>query len=503
MALPAVDSEFYPTPSELHAMLLSRVRYGYANAGIPVNVKPKSELWNRMLAVAEIASIAIQNGKLRLADTDFLTVTGDALLRLCAIFGVAPRPASASLGFVLATVLSGQTVTVPAAFRATSATGIIYETPTSFPGTTNNAPTNRVKLVAVNKGPAGDLAAGAILTWNSASVGYLGQKCIVAAGGIDGGAPADTDDTLRARLLRRLRLPPVGGNPSHVASFAETASAAVRAAFVYPTLRGPSSYDLAILGPSDDIELGDDVVDVVNGTVLAEMPGCEDLNGTAITEEPIDVVLDVSLPLPRFAGGEGGGWLDAEPWPSTDETGVNVFARVTAASAGSITVNSTSDDPPVAGKHIAVWSTTIETMRPATIVNVTGGSGAYVLTLDTLTTIASVGDHVSAASERLNDYAAAFVAACRALGPGEKTDNPDILVYARRRPPADVEFPWALTSRILSAIEAEFAEVSDLSYGGRFTSGTYTTQTSPSVPANTADPPFVLSPYRLSFRRQT
>ena len=501
MALPEVDSETYPTPDELHAQLLSHVRWGYANAGLTANVKPKSELWIRLRAVAQVASLAIANGKLRLEDTNFLTVTGDSLRALCAIFGVTDRAASASVGWVLAKVLSGATVTIPIAFRCTSATGVVFETTAGFTVVDGGS----VKLQAVDTGTRGNLDAGAILTWNSAGIGYLAQKATAAAGGIDGGAPADTDDTLRARLLRRLRFPPVGGNWSYVAQLAEDASASVAAAFVYPTLRGPSSYDVAVIGASDNLVLGVDVVDVVDGAVLADMPGCEDLNATAIVEQTIDVVLNVSLPLPTFAGGAGGGWLDDEPWPSTAETAPNVFAKVTAVAANIITVDSTTPDAPTAGKRVSLWSIAGATMTTYAISSVGGVSGAYTVTLDAPggADVCPVGTFVSAAAERIGEYATAFVAAMRALGPGEKTDNPDILTYARRKPGQDVEFPWALTSRQLSAIEGDFAEVADLTYAGRFDAGTFTTRTSPAIPPNTADPPRMLAPYRLSFRRQT
>ena len=58
------------------------------------------------------------------------------------------------------------------------------------------------------------------------------------------------------------------------------------------------------------------------------------------------------------AGGAGGGWRDAVPWPSSAETGVNVFAEVTSianlTTLSQITVNSTAADPPKAGDRFRV-----------------------------------------------------------------------------------------------------------------------------------------------------
>ncbi len=496
----------YPTVAELHSQLLSDLRYGYATIGVTANVAKDSELWHRTLAVAKRLAVATQNGRLINKRINPLTATGDDLQEWAGIFGVTKRPATKSSGFVTIVVLSPATsLTVPASFKGTSASGKKYQTTAINVGVANGG---AVKLESIDTGDSANLDEGEIITWDSSSITYLGTKATVAPGGIDGAADADDDEDLRARLLRRLGFPGVGGNWSQVQEWAEGANASVAFAAVYPTARGPSSYDVAIMGGGDDLSLNTTVQDQVASAIAAEMPGNVSLNVTSVTEEEIDAIIGLGLALPKSAGGAGGGWLDAVPWPSDNESGPNVFGEISAVTDTSsgliqITVNSTSADPPLAGNRIAVWDYTEETMKHFSIVSVGGSSGAYTCVLDLFGSAADSflesGLYVSPDAEYLDEYAAAFLASTKLLGCGEKSSNTDILFYARRKPGPDIERPYALTSLQLKGI-SDRAEVSDVSFAGRFSEGTKTTKTTPSVPATTALSPRILSLKRLSFR---
>jgi uncharacterized phage protein gp47/JayE len=500
----AVTAERLPTVDEIRDQLLNDLRYRYARQGVTVNVKRGSAHYKRCEALANRISLALANGQLRLRDIDPYKATGDALIKLARFFGVTGREASKASGFVTVTLETGAdgSVSIPIGYKATSPAGITYQTTAAYPTAITG------DTVAVESVDAGDVdaAAGTFLTWDSASVANLKPKSTVAAGGIDGGREADDEEELRVRLLRRLGFPVGGGNWSFVAQTAEDASASVDQAFVYPTMRGPSSYDVAIVGDADGLVLNVATQAIAAATVRAAMPGSIDeaLNLTSVALEPLDAVIDMSTPYPVLAGGAGGGWTDSSPWPSDAENGANVWAEVTAVGSNSLTVNSTSADPPAAGNRFAVWNADDEALYEFSAVGVGGSSGAYVITVDSqqsaLLGKVVVGARCSAMAEKLQEYADAFVAYVKTLGPGEKTADADLLRYARRKPAPDVERPYALTTTALSAISNAHAEVFDVSYASRTATGTTTTQTTPSVPATTADAPNMITIQNLSVR---
>ncbi len=508
MATIPVTAVEYPTPNEVHSQLLSDLRYAYDALGITVNVKKGSELWERTWVVANRVSLAITNGQIGLLNTTPVDATGEALITWAATFGVFPRPASKAAGFVeVVVVLPATSLTVPNTFACTGPAGIKYET-TAATLVSNGDP---VPIQAIDAGAAGDLASGNV-KWDSAAVGFLGQNAMVAVGGIDGGADADDEETLRARLLRKLSFPAVGGNWAHVAELAEASSAAITSAFVYPAERGPSSFGVAIIGEVSDPALNVTTVNTAAAAVAAGMPGSESNNTTTVVLEQLDIIINATLPLPVHAGGAGQGWHDATPWPSTAELGVNGYAEITGldGTLNTITVNSDANDPPLIGHRFSVW---IPGTEPAdsefqdfTVTGIAGGAGAWIMTVDApVTSDLVIGMFCSAGAQNLQAYGIDFLNAMGTLGPGEKTTNADILQYARRRPTHETERPQSLTTRTLHTLITNHTEIIDLSYAGRFTSPAtpgFTTQTTPTVPTMTANPPRMLTLRYLSIRRQ-
>ncbi len=488
----------YPTPDEVLAILLSTARYLGSRYGVTINVAKGSAKWIRYKAIAEVISIAIQNGKISTDAVSPLRATGQDLIDLAGQFGVYKRPATKGAGRVTVGVLLPATSTaVPLGYRCTSAYGITYET--TALATVSDGDT--VPVRAVTAGEDTDLAAGELVTWNSASVAYLDQKATVAVGDIDGGRNEDSEEVLRARLLRRLGFPSVGGNWAQVAEWAEEGSAAVDFAAVYPSARGPASFDVAIMGDADDRVLNSETIAIVDANIRANKPGSADPNTTSVAEEELDIIVNISAPLPRNAGGAGGGFVDAEPYPSDADS---AFANVTAVGAATLTVDSTSADLPVVGKRIAIWDATNEAMLLFSITSVAGSSGAYVLgvdNIDGLTNVA-VGAYVSAQMVNIADYAATLVSAVESLGPGEKSDDVDVLTWARRKPGPDQERPYTLTSRQLTTLENAYTEISNINYAARYATGTTTTQKTPSVPSVVTLPPKILKAKHISFRYQ-
>ncbi len=501
----------YPSEEQVRSQILSDIFYGLAKIGVRANVAENSELWHRASAFARRVSIAIANGKLGLQAVNPLRAKGQQLVDLAAVFGVFPRPASPASGFLVCKVLPpAASVLVTAGYDCSSAKGVIY----AVASDTTVATGDLVRVVAAKAGARTNLDAGAIVTWNQATIGFLDQKAIVAPGGLDGGHDADDDETLRSRLLRRLGFPGVGGNWAHVEEWAEGASAAIAFAAVYPTMRGPGSYDVAIVGDDAAPVLNASVQNLAAAAIIAQHPGHVSLNVTSVVLQPLDVVINLGLPLPKLAGGAGGGWVDAAPWPSTNEPGV--LAKVTAVDkiAKTITVNSTNADAPAANQQVALWDyaakdadgNPVPQFRRFGVLSVSGMSGAYVLKLDAGTSDAmafiETGMYVSPAADHLQQYADAFVAAVGTLGPGEKTADPDLLIYARRKPGPDVDRPYTLTSRQLDAITEAHVEAADASYAARFDTDTANTRTTPGVPSLVSAPPRKLALKHLAFRAQ-
>lgn len=504
MALPQVNSASYPTPKEVLAILLASVRYAYTKRGLEANAKPGSDLWNRCWVNAQRISIAIANNQIALADFNPLAATGDALATLAGIYGVEKRGAASAAGFVTVTVTGS--ATIPAEFECVAPNGKTYRTVGSTLVTTSGS----IEVVATETGADTDQATGTLMQWSDSAIGNLNPVCTVGsgdpiAGDISGGNDGDDDEGLRARLLDRLAAPATGGNWSDVKRVAENSTSSVAAAFPYPAVRGPASYDIAVTSTGGDRTLSTSILSIVASALAGYMPEHTDANVTTVTPEYVDVVLETVLPLPTNAGGAGGGWKDATPWPDSTNAGDGRPVRVTAVSGNTLTVNATTPNTPATGHRFALWDTTARTMKRFTVKSVSGPSGAYVITIDTAVSGAlaatDVNGYVSADCQNLETYAEQWVEQMNGLGPGEKTSNVDILPRGARHPGPDVSDSPRLSNVLLGRVSRENVEMLDLSYAARLADNSGVTLTSPTVAATTADPPNILVLKRFAIRK--
>jgi uncharacterized phage protein gp47/JayE len=108
-----------------------------------------------------------------------------------------------SQGSVTATGILG--TILPVAAQLTTANGINYETTQQI--TIGIGPTP-VTVRAIDYGSQGNQVSGAILSFTNPIAG-VDQVATVLE--LDGGTDAETDNELRARVLRRIRQPPMGG----------------------------------------------------------------------------------------------------------------------------------------------------------------------------------------------------------------------------------------------------------------------------------------------------
>src|SRR5262249_28413147 len=114
----------------------------------------------------------------------------------------------------------------------------------------------------------------------------------------------------------------------------------------------------AVIKAGGDRTLSATVVADVAAHVAAEIPGYASLNTTSVQVQLVDITIAAKLPLPTFAGGAGGGWRDAVPFPAAD-------ARIVAVAGAQLAV--ATKTPPALGVRIALWDPVGHAMTEFTI----------------------------------------------------------------------------------------------------------------------------------------
>lgn len=143
------------------------------------------------------------------------TADADYLERWASIWLTTPRvSAEFAAGSVTFSGTDGAVVPVGTAMQR--ADGVAYEVTTA--GTVAGASVT-VPVVAVDAGQNGNAVAGAKLALISPVAG-LTSTGVVSAGALTGGADDETDALLRARLLSRIRNPPMGGSAADYIAWA-------------------------------------------------------------------------------------------------------------------------------------------------------------------------------------------------------------------------------------------------------------------------------------------
>lgn len=159
------------------------------------------------------------------------TSEAEFLERQAAIFGVTRKAATAAAGTVDFTGTELSAIPLGTLLQAGDGTEIA----TTAAGAIA-AGVAAVAVEVVAPGVAGNLAAGVSLGLVSPVAG-IDATATVAAGGLTGGADGESDDSLRARLLDRIRQPPHGGAASDYEQWSLQVAGVTRV-FVAPTEQG-------------------------------------------------------------------------------------------------------------------------------------------------------------------------------------------------------------------------------------------------------------------------
>jgi uncharacterized phage protein gp47/JayE len=476
-----IASQYYPTREEVQDLILRRIRIGGELAGHTINVAVGSEAWLRAKAIAGVIAHAFANNKIALQKYSPLTAEGDDVIELAAQYGVDERAGASASG--TATARCSGTVIIPDGYLCTAPNGEKYE----VDGPVTITASGPVTIRAVNPGTAGNQSSGTVLTWDSASLGFL-QRTLTASA-ITGGTEDDTWEEVRARLLDKLKAPPVGSNWSQIREWALESTSSVATCYVYPAVRGPSTVDLCVLG-EDAAVLSDTVCDVVEAYVLGEMGDHVDVSVTSVVEEDVDAVF--SLRLPSATSSTGGGWTDAVPWPPEP-------CIVVAHAGGVLTTDLAvgADDPAVGNSIYIHDGSTLQGPFAITVVDDNGGD------VEITVSPAPSGDvtdcYISPSCESLDAYVETLTDAFAALGPGEKTESQYILPRGRRRPPIDQSDYSRAGHRIESELHSNHSEIIEARILAVRLTETTTDHDEPSIPAAAADAPRRLTLARLGF----
>lgn len=170
------------------------------------------------------------------------TAEKEFLERRAAVFGISRLPAAIATGSVTFTIQAGAVIPLGNVLQALD--GVQYRTTADATptGLTATAP-----IEALLAGAAGNRDAAAPLQLVSP---IAGVNSTATAGEISGGADLESDDSLRARLLRRIQQPPHGGAAYDYIAWALEVPGTTRA-WVYPQESGIGTVTVRFVRDND------------------------------------------------------------------------------------------------------------------------------------------------------------------------------------------------------------------------------------------------------------
>lgn len=217
------------------------------------------------------------------------TAESEILDRHASMWLSAPRiPAAYAAGQATATGING--TVIPAATILKRADGVEYET---IAEATVAAGTATVGVTAVVAGQAGNAAAATVLALGTPIAG-LAANVTVTAGALTGGADAESDDALRARVLARIRRAPHGGADFDYVAWALEVAGVTRA-WVYPQELGRGTVTVRFVR-DDDASIIPDAAEVaaVQAYLDARRPVTAEVFAVAPVADPLNFTIHLT-----------------------------------------------------------------------------------------------------------------------------------------------------------------------------------------------------------------
>jgi hypothetical protein len=462
-------------------------------------VQPGTDWYILATALGEMGIQGFANVAISDEDRSVLTATGDALDDLLEANGLPQIPASGSAGKVKIAVSGSTSIVAGTALLLPN--GLRIQTVGNYINPSDGA---EVDVAAIDTGEDTNLAGGETVRFVSAPTNVSEEATVSYGEPLTGGTDGENDARKRARLLNTLRNKPAGGNWADIRRVALEALGSVQDCYVFPGLGGPGS---ALVVPVKDFDedvndysraLSDAAIQTVRSAIHAKLPGFSEIVVRASGDESVDFTILVSIPASSLSGGNGRGWTDSMPWPRLENSdGGHVAISSVSAGNNQITVNADTTTSPATGHtHICWWSSVDMEFYTALVTGVSGGTGAWVLSLDRPLvssdgTGPAIGDFVCPSAQNLAKYGKAWLEMFRALGPGECTADVNRLPRAKRHPFAADEDPSGITNSALLALVKRFPEITDIDFG-------HAPQRQPTIGPTVAYAPNILIPRRFA-----
>ena len=220
------------------------------------------------------------------------TATGDALIAWAADWGLEPLDPVRAAGSVTVTGADGSDIPVGTVWRSGAPADYRSTAAAQIPA----AGTVDVAVEAVEPGAAANIVDGTRLALVQPIAGV--QSEAAAAGAIEGGADAESDERLRGRLLTRLQSPPRGGAPGDYITWAEDSSVDVTRVWESPRARGLGTVDVYFM-TDDSTANGIPTaarVAAVQADINARAPVTADVDIIAPDPVALDITLDALDP---------------------------------------------------------------------------------------------------------------------------------------------------------------------------------------------------------------
>jgi len=489
---------------ELRDQFLRDVRLAAIDTGITDEppTQPGSDWFLLGTAVANIALIGLANTSIADDDSNVLNATGAALDQIREAEGLPEVTPSGSSGKIRPTILGSTTILNDSEIQLPN--GLRIKVVGTYVNPTDG---DELDVVAVDTGTATNAAGGTEVQFVSEPTNVAKSAIVSHGAPLTGGTDAETDDRKRDRILNTRRNKPAGGNWSHVRKEVLDGLGSIQDIYEYPALGGPGSSKSV---PIKDFDPDNNdfsractsaMLNTVRGIIHGELGIPLENVVQAVANESADFTVKVTIPESSQNGGNGLGWTDVTPWPPL-EGGDSGQVAVTSYTAATplVVVDAVTATSPIAGQtHIAWWSSVDRKFYTALVTAVSGGTGAWSLTLERPLVgknggVPQAGDYISPAALNLGKYGTSWVNVFRKLGPGENTTDVYRLPRAKRHPFVTDEDPADINNATLLEFKSQHPEITNISLS-------YSPVTTPTVPASVNTAPNVLVPRRFGVYR--
>ena len=229
-------------------------------------------------------------GYLAYLSAQILPDTADAehLARWASVWGISRKAASAAEGTI--TFTGADDTTIPAGTLLQRSDGAEYAVAADATIVAGQA---TAEVAAVIAGAAGNVSGGSLTLINP--IAGVTAQATIGAQGLAGGADAESDDSLRERLLGRIQAPPHGGATFDYERWATEVPGVTRA-WCFPLNRGDGTVDVYIVCDDQEgtIIPSVETVAAVQAYIDARRPVTADFLAVAPTAHQLNLTIAVA-----------------------------------------------------------------------------------------------------------------------------------------------------------------------------------------------------------------